>query len=93
MAHTKCGLYLLASSLAAALLGTRRVLGREAVLADSGRAGEVAARAGRVRSLAFLSILRECSLVVPHERTIEVFACQNDFSVAFLVLYAHDYYF
>ena len=28
-------------------------LGKEAVLADSGRAGEVAAGAGRVRSLAF----------------------------------------
>ena len=33
-AHTKCGLYLLASSLAAALLGTRRVLARQ------GREGE-----------------------------------------------------
>ena len=32
-------------------------LGEEAVLADSGWAGEVAARVGRVRSLAFLSIL------------------------------------
>ena len=32
-------------------------LGKEAVLADSGRAGEVAAGVGRVRSLAFLSIL------------------------------------
>ena len=28
-AHTKCGLYLLVSSLAAALLGTRRVLARQ----------------------------------------------------------------
>ena len=28
-AHTKCGMYLLASSLAAALLGTRRVLARQ----------------------------------------------------------------
>ena len=33
-------------------------MGEEAVLADSGRASEVAARVGRVRSLAFLSILR-----------------------------------
>ena len=32
-------------------------LGEEAVLADSGWAGEVAARVGRVRSPAFLSIL------------------------------------
>jgi len=32
-------------------------LGEEAVSADSGRAGEVAAGVGRVRSLAFLSIL------------------------------------
>ena len=34
-------------------------LGEEAVLADSGRAGEVTAGVGRVRSLAFLSILCE----------------------------------
>jgi hypothetical protein len=33
-------------------------MGEEAVLADSGRAGEIAARVGRVRRLAFLSILR-----------------------------------
>ena len=33
-------------------------MGEEAVLADSGRVGEIAARVGRVRSLAFLSILR-----------------------------------
>jgi hypothetical protein len=39
-------------------LGQGASLGEEAVLADSGRAGEVAARVGRVRSLAFLSILR-----------------------------------
>jgi len=32
--------------------------GKEAVLADSGRAGEKTAGVGRVRSLAFLSILR-----------------------------------
>jgi hypothetical protein len=35
---------------------------------------------GRVRSLDFLSILRECSSVLPHLRTIEVFACQYSFS-------------
>jgi hypothetical protein len=30
-----------------------------------------------VRSLAFLSILRECFPVVPHVRAIEALACQN----------------
>jgi hypothetical protein len=38
-------------------LGQGASLGEEAVLADSGRAGEVAARVGRVRNLDFLSIL------------------------------------
>ena len=38
-------------------LGLGASLGEEAVLADSGRAGEVAAGVGRVRCLAFLSIL------------------------------------
>ena len=33
-------------------------MGEEAVLADSGRLGEIAAGVGRVRSLGFLSILR-----------------------------------
>jgi hypothetical protein len=33
-------------------------MGKEAVLADSGREGEIVARVGRMRSLAFLSILR-----------------------------------
>ena len=41
--RTKCGVYLLASSLAAALHAERRVLARQG---------------GRVKSLAFLSILR-----------------------------------
>src|SRR4029077_16001443 len=41
-------------------LGYGASLGEEAVLAGSGGAGEVAARVGRVRSLAFLSIL--CSV-------------------------------
>ena len=35
-------------------------LGEEAVLADSGRTGEVAAGVGRMRSLAFLNSLRLC---------------------------------
>jgi hypothetical protein len=39
-------------------LGQGASLGEEAISADSGREGEVAARVGRVRSLAFLSILR-----------------------------------
>ncbi len=39
-------------------LGQGASLGEETVLTDSGRAGEVAAGVGRVRSLAFLSILR-----------------------------------
>jgi hypothetical protein len=45
-------------SLTAALLGTRRILGEEVVLAASGRAGEkYLPVGGRMRSLAFLSIL------------------------------------
>ena len=63
-------------------LGQGAFLGEEAVLADSGRAGEVAARVGRVRSLAFLSILRECSPVVRHVQAIEVLLCRNGFSEA-----------
>ena len=39
-------------------------LGEEAVLAGSGRAGEIAARVGRVRSLSFLSILLGSSLML-----------------------------
>jgi hypothetical protein len=37
---------------------------------------------GRVRSLAFLSILRKCSPVELHVGTIEVLACRNSFSAA-----------
>jgi len=33
-------------------------------------------------SLSRAAILRECSSVVPHVRTIEVLACQNSFSAA-----------
>jgi len=36
-------------------------MGEEAVLADSGRAGEIAAGVGRVRRTTFLSTLRESS--------------------------------
>ncbi len=63
-------------------LGQGASLGEEAVLADSGRAGEVAARVGRVRHPAFLSILPECCPVVPHVRTIKVFVCQRSSSAA-----------
>jgi len=44
-------------------LGEGAHLGEEAVSADSGRAGEVAAGVGRVRRLAFLSILRGAALL------------------------------
>ena len=59
-------------------------LGEESVLADSGRAGEIIAGVGRVRSLACLSTLQEYSLVVSDVRTIEALACQYSFSAAFL---------
>ena len=39
--------------------------GEEAVLADSGRAGEIPARVGRVRSLAFLCLVNLASLNYP----------------------------
>jgi hypothetical protein len=35
---------------------------------------------GRVRSLAFLSILRDRSAVVPHGWILEILACQRSFS-------------
>ena len=54
--------------LAAALLGTRRVLARQ------GWAGE---KSGLFEHPAW------CSPIVPDVRTIEVLACQHDFSVAF----------
>jgi len=44
-------------------LGRGASLGEEAVSADSGWAGEVAAGVGRVRNLAFLSILRTALLL------------------------------
>jgi len=64
-AHTKCGLYLLASSLAAALLGTRRVSARQ------GWAGE--------KSGLFEHPARS-SLVVLDVRAIEFPPCHNSFS-------------
>jgi hypothetical protein len=45
-------------------LGQGASLGKESVLADSGREGEIAAKVGRVRSLVFLSILRGTHLVL-----------------------------
>ncbi len=44
-------------------LGQGASLGGEAALADSGRAGEVAAKVGRVKRLAFLSILCGAALL------------------------------
>ena len=44
-------------------LGKGASKGEESVPADSGRAGEITARVGRMRSLAFLCILRAISLV------------------------------
>ena len=52
-------------------LGKAASLGEEAVLADSGLAGEVAARVGRVRSLIFLSILLEATSIVLDVEAIE----------------------
>ena len=46
-------------------------MGEEADLADSGRAGEVAAGVGRVRSLAFLSILLGYAFVIPHVQLVD----------------------
>jgi len=62
-----------------ACLGKGVSLGEEAVSADSGREGEVVAEIGRVKRLDFLSVLQNCSPVVPHVRTIEVFVCQYSF--------------
>jgi hypothetical protein len=59
-------------------MGTDASLGKEAVLADSGRAGEVDAGAGRVRGLTFLSILRVL-FHVPDLRAIEVLVCRTGF--------------
>ena len=52
-------------------LGQGASLGEEAVLADSGRAGQVTAGVGRVRRLAFLSILIEATFVVLAVQIIE----------------------
>ena len=61
-AHTKCGLYLRASSLAVTLQGRGASLGNKPVLAGSGWECELAARVGWVRSLACFSILLERGL-------------------------------
>ena len=63
-------------------LGQGASQGEEAVLADSGRAGEIFVRVGRVRSLVFLRILRERYPVVPHVQILEVLARQHSFSAA-----------
>ena len=49
-------------------LGQGAFLGEEAVLADSGRAGDVTAGVGRVRSLTCLSILIRSLLLSPQPR-------------------------
>ncbi len=66
-ARTKCGMYLLASSLAAVLIGTRRVLARR------GWAGE---KAGLFEHPAGYS------LVVQDVRTSDVLAYHDNFSAA-----------
>jgi hypothetical protein len=63
-------------------LGQGASVGDETVLADSGRAGEVAARVGWVGSLVFLSILLERSSLVQDVPVIEVPLGQNSFSIA-----------
>ena len=60
-------------------LGQGASLGEEAVSADSGRAGEVTAGAGRVRRLAFLSTLRVCSPLAPNVSAIIVLLCEMVF--------------
>ena len=66
-ARTKCGMYLLASSLAAALLGTRRVSARQ------GWAGE---KSGLLERPAW------CTPVIPDVQTSEISAWQHSFSAA-----------
>jgi hypothetical protein len=63
-------------------LGKGASLGEEAVLADLGRAGEVVARVGRVRSLAFLSILLDVPLLSLNVQASEIPACPQSFSIA-----------
>ena len=57
-------------------------LGEEAVLADSGLAGEVSAGVGRVRKLAFLSILQECFPIAPQGQIVEYLVIAHSFSAA-----------
>ena len=61
-------------------LGKGASLGEEAVLADSGREGEIVARVGRVRNLGFLSILRECFVLFQDVQAIEFQQCHKSFS-------------
>jgi hypothetical protein len=63
---TKCGRYLLRFRLACGLAWDKARLGAPGL--------------GRVRSLAFLSILRDRSAVVPHGWILEILACQRSFS-------------
>ena len=63
-------------------LGQGASLGEEAVSADSGRAGEVTARVGWVRSLAFLSTLPRYTPVIPDVQSNDISAYPQSFSVA-----------
>ena len=63
-------------------MGSGAPLGEEAVLADSGRAREVAARVGRVRSLAFLNILQ--LFWCKHYKVPTVYYAKPSFSAAWL---------
>jgi len=62
-------------------MGEGASMGREAVLADSGWAGEIAAGVERVRNLAFLNILRAISIPAAILRS-GVPGVQNSFSIA-----------
>ena len=53
-------------------------LGEEAVLADSGRVGEVAARVGRVRREAFSTSSLATTRHVVDERTVDIGATKAD---------------
>jgi hypothetical protein len=63
-------------------LGQGASQGDESVLAGSGREGEITAGVGRVKSLAFLSILRGILLLIQTCRFSDVFACLQSFSAA-----------
>jgi len=57
-------------------------MGEEAVLADSGRVGEIASRVGRVKRLACLIIMQKSSSLVRHVQALEILTCPNRFAAA-----------